>query len=78
MTVDVPKLPEEILHDNDLFIDHERQITLIGAGTLISMVNILQTAENIVVSQSLNRPIRKTIQKPPSPECVNANHRQQT
>lgn len=56
MTVDDPKLLEGVLHENDLFLDHERQITLIDASNIISMEILLEIAETPTTLRAPNQP----------------------
>lgn len=57
MTVGTPKLLGGVLYENNLSLDHERQVSLVGAEIIIN-TEILEIEENPEVSGSPNRPAR--------------------
>lgn len=58
----VGSTPNGVLHENDISLDLERQLTLITAGTIISMENP-EIAGNPEVYLSPKHPTRKMFRK---------------
>lgn len=48
MTVYAPKFLKRILHENDLSVNHGRQISLTGASTIVSMESFKIAGKNVV------------------------------